>query len=178
MIQEVIRVICASLGTLGFALLFRTKPKHLALATLGGTLSWVAYVAAGEAGAGVFLCPMAGGFVVCLWSEGMARLRKAPANVFLIPGIVPLLPGSALYYAMEGAINKNMAVFADKGIEALLGAVGIAGGILIASEIVRILLMAGYLRRKRLRKKEEAARRGAQAAQAEAQARELRGERD
>ena len=97
--QELIQIFCATLGTLGFALLFRVRREHLLFATLGGALSWTAYLAVGFAGAGVFLSSLTGGVAVCLWSEMMARWRKAPANVYLIPGIVPLLPGSALYYA-------------------------------------------------------------------------------
>ena len=79
----------------------------------------------------------------------MARWRKAPANVYLIPGIVPLLPGSALYYAMEGAIYSDMEVFTQRGIDALLASLGIAGGILIASEIVRIILVVQYKARRK-----------------------------
>lgn len=172
--QELIQIICAALGTLGFALLFRVRREHLLCATLGGALSWVAYMTTGLFGAGVFLCPLVGGFVVCLWSELMARLRKAPANVFLIPGIVPLLPGSALYYAMEGVVNKDTEVFAAKGIEALLGAVGIAGGILIASEIVRLILVLSHLRRKKAQKKAEAEAAAKAEAEAKAKAEEIR----
>lgn len=174
--QELIQTFCAALGTLGFALLFRVKREHLLFATLGGALSWVVYLAAGLAGAGVFLCPLAGGIAVCLWSEGMARWRKAPANVYLIPGIVPLLPGSALYYAMEAVVNEDTAVFAAKGIEALLGAVGIAGGILIASEIVRCFVVAAHFRRRKQREKAEAIAAAAAEAEARAEAARIREE--
>ena len=166
--QELIQIFCATLGTLGFALLFRVRREHLLFATLGGALSWTAYLAVGFAGAGVFLSSLTGGVAVCLWSEMMARWRKAPANVYLIPGIVPLLPGSALYYAMEAVVNEDTEVFTAKGIEALLGAVGIAGGILIASEIVRCFLVAARFRRRKQQEKEAAIA----AALAEAEARE------
>lgn len=144
MIGELVRILCATLGTLGFALVFRVRHWHLLWATAGGTVAWVCYAITTHAGGGIFLSSLAGSLAVCLWSELMARWRKAPANIFLIPGIIPLLPGSALYYAMEGAIYSDMSVFTQKGIDALLGSVGIAGGILIASEIFRIILVVRY----------------------------------
>ena len=149
MIGELIRILTATLGTLGFALVFRVRHWHLVWATLGGTLAWVSDVIVSHLGGGAFLSSLAGALAVCLWSEGRARWRKAPANVYLIPGIVPLLPGSALYYAMEGAIYSDMEVFTQRGIDALLASLGIAGGILIASEIVRIILVVQYKARRK-----------------------------
>ena len=149
MIGELIHILTATLGTLGFALVFRVRHWHLVWATLGGTLAWVSDVIVSHLGGGAFLSSLAGALAVCLWSEGMARWRKAPANVYLIPGIVPLLPGSALYYAMEGAIYSDMEVFTQRGIDALLASLGIAGGILIASEIVRIILVVQYKTRRK-----------------------------
>lgn len=149
MIGELIRILTATLGTLGFALVFRVRHWHLVWATLGGTLAWASYIIMSHLGGGAFLSSLAGALAVCLWSEGMARWRKAPANIYLIPGIVPLLPGSALYYAMEGAIYSDMEVFTQRGIDALLASLGIAGGILVASEIVRIILVVQYKARRK-----------------------------
>ena len=56
----------------------------------------------------VFLSALVASMGVCLWSEGMARVRKAPANIFMIPGIIPLLPGGALYYTMSALIGGDM----------------------------------------------------------------------
>lgn len=42
-----------------------------------------------------------------------------------------------------------MEVFTQRGIDALLASLGIAGGILIASEIVRIILVVQYKARRK-----------------------------
>ena len=88
----------------------------------------------------MFFSSLIAAFVVCLWAELMARVRKAPATIFLIPGIIPLLPGGALYYAMSGMINKEQMLFVGKGMETIYIAVGIVGGIQFASEIVRVMM--------------------------------------
>ena len=94
--EAVIQIICAGLGTLGFALFFQVRRQHLITASLGGALSWLCYLAVREICASVFLSSLVASAVICLWSEAMARIRKAPANVFLIPGIVrPQAPDPA-----------------------------------------------------------------------------------
>ena len=91
--QAILQIVCGVLGTFAFALFFHVAPRHLVLATVGGGLSWLLYLLVFAQGNGVFLSAMAASFGICLWSEIMARVRKAPTNIFLIPGIIPLLPG-------------------------------------------------------------------------------------
>mgnify|MGYP004715842511 CR=1 FL=1 len=148
--EAVIQIICAGLGTLGFALFFQVRRQHLLVASLGGALSWLCYLVVRAPSANVFLSALVASAVICLWSEAMARLRKAPANVFLIPGIVPLLPGGALYYAMSGIVSGDLDQFVLKGRETALVAVGIAGGIVIGSEIVRLVMNIQRRRHRRL----------------------------
>ena len=146
--QEVLQVICAGLGTLGFALFFHVQARHLLLATLGGTLSWVLYLAVLAAGGNVFAAALVSSLAVCLWAETFARVRKAPATIFLIPGIIPLLPGGSLYYTMSALIATDMEAVILKGKETGMVAMGIVVGILIASEIVRVVLWVYFHREK------------------------------
>lgn len=76
---------------------------------------------------------------------------KAPANIFMIPGIIPLLPGGALYYTMSALIGGDMDTVMLKGKETGLMALGIVVGILVASELVRMILWAEIRRKKMLR---------------------------
>ena len=148
--QAILQIVCGVLGTFAFALFFHVAPRHLVLATVGGGLSWLLYLLVFAQGNGVFLSALAASFGICLWSEIMARVRKAPTNIFLIPGIIPLLPGGSLYYTMNALINGDMATVIQRGKETGLMALGIVVGILIASEIVRLFFWA-EVRRRRLR---------------------------
>lgn len=145
--EAIIQIVAAGLGTLGFALLFRVRPCHLPMATLGGALSWLTYLLVWEGTGSIFFSTLVAAVVVCLWSEGLARLRKAPANIFLLPGIIPLLPGGALYYTMSGIVSGDWSLAMIKGLATVHMALGIAGGIIIGSEVVRLIL--GGLRRRR-----------------------------
>ena len=144
--QGALQIFCGALGTLGFALFFFVRPKHLLLATLGGALSWLIYLLVLHGGGGVFLAALVS-------SMALARVRKAPALIFLLPGIVPQLPGGALYYSMSALIQEDMDTFFQKGKEAGLVALGIGVGILIASEIVRLLMWSNRHRKRHLSRK-------------------------
>ena len=137
--HALLQILCAGIGTFGFSLLFGVRSAHLPIAPLSGVISWSVYLLS-TIKFDVFISSMIAAFVICVWSELMARVRKAPATVFLVPGIIPLLPGGALYFTMTGVVNSDMALFVRKGTETLYIAVGIAGGILFASELVRIIL--------------------------------------
>lgn len=139
MTGSILQVICAGLGTLGFSLFFRVRTSHLPYATLGGILSWTVYLLIRSIGGTVFFSTLVAALLICLWAEAMARRRKAPATIFLVPGIIPLLPGGALYYTMDSVVRKDMDTFVAKAGETAFVAIGIAGGILIASEIVRLI---------------------------------------
>ena len=144
--QGALQIFCGALGTLGFALFFFVRPKHLLLATLGGALSWLIYLLVLHGGGGVFLAALVSSMAVCFWSEALAR-------IFLRPGIVPQLPGGALYYSMSALIQEDMDTFFQKGKEAGLVALGIGVGILIASEVVRLLMWSNRHRKRRLSRK-------------------------
>ena len=84
-------------------------------------------------------CNFAATVTVALLSEIFARMLKAPATVFLIIGIVPLVPGGGLYYTMDALIDGDMALFAQKGIRAAGIAGAIAAGSSLVSSVARIL---------------------------------------
>ena len=81
-------------------------------------------------------------------SEIFARLYKTPATVFLIIGIIPLVPGGGIYYAMEHAINGETDLFLDVLFHTLGLAGSLAVGVLLVSSTVRLINSYVYRRRK------------------------------
>ena len=67
-------------------------------------------------------------------AELLARKRRAPANVFLIPGVIPTVPGSNLYFLMRNILESNM----PEAITQLSVALGVAIGIACGTVSVSI----------------------------------------
>lgn len=100
--ESILQVIMAGVGTLGFSIYFRVREKNVAASTAAGIIGWAIYLLIFHFTEQLFLSNFVAAFLVYLYAEIMARILKAPSNIFLIPGIIPLLPGGTLYYTMPG----------------------------------------------------------------------------
>ena len=75
---------------------------------------------------------------VAVYANIMSRIRKCPAIGFLIMALLPLIPGSSLYYTMNYAVRGEMALFGTKGLSSLVLAGLMAAGVLLVSTSVRM----------------------------------------
>ena len=82
-----------------------------------------------------------GSIVAAIYAEIMARVRKCPAIGFLVLALLPLIPGSSLYYTMNYAVRGDMAMFASKGMSTIVLAGLMAAGVLLVSTSVRMWLV-------------------------------------
>ena len=119
----------AFVGSLGFALLFHTRKDFWIPASLGGMLSWGIYLLGKAHLYGVFFpCLIASAFAA-LYAEVLARILKAPATIFFITAVVPLIPGSTLYYTMSYAVRGAWDTSRTYGLLTIQYALSIASGI-------------------------------------------------
>lgn len=135
--QIVIQMITAFFGSLGFAILFQIRGKHMWFGAFGGMMTWGVYLLTGMFTDSVFWGFTIASAAATCYGEWMARREKTPATLFLVPSVVPLIPGGSLYDTMYFAVNNEYANFADKGIRTLSMAAAISIGILLASSIIR-----------------------------------------
>lgn len=124
-----IQLITAFLGSLGFSLLFGMRRRHLVWAALGGVLTWGIYLAVAALLREGFLPNLVASAFAVAWAEIMARVRRTPATQFVIPAIIPLVPGSSLYYAMASAVRGDLEAAKLYGSQTVQVALAIAAGI-------------------------------------------------
>jgi len=130
--------IFAGLATCGFAIFFNVQPKLLLWTAPIGALGWLVYVL------GVFNyeTPMIYSFtaaaVISLCSEILARRLKQPAILFVIPGILPLVPGVGLYQTVYSIMFKKYGLAATIGTKSVIVSIGIALGILVVASLSRV----------------------------------------
>ncbi len=147
----IVKMITAMLGSLGFSILFYIKPQKLPLAALGGLLTCGVYLGVQSLLGGELVPNLAATFIGAVFSEVLARLTKAPVPVYLLPCLIPLVPGGMLYKTMNHFIRGAYGAAGNCGLTALAVAVGIAGGIMAASVCGMLYgQAAGYIKKKRL----------------------------
>ena len=105
------------------------RRKYLFFASLGALLGWGVYLVTDGLLDSYFLPPLAAAAFAVTYAELMARALKTPATLFVIPAIIPLVPGGSLFYTMSYAVRgdaENARLF---GLQTLESALAIAFGI-------------------------------------------------
>ncbi len=134
-LTSAMELITAGVGAMGFSLMFNVRKSLLPIAVFGGVLDWAVYLGADSILGGVFLPSVAAAAFASLYSEIMARTKKAPATVFYIPALVPMIPGGSLFYTMSYAVSGQWAEVRQSGSATLTCALGIAVGMSLVLSI-------------------------------------------
>lgn len=108
---EIIQVLASFVGSFGFAVLYNLRGKKLCMAGISGMVSWIAYLIVWNEMPSTFVANLAAAAVATIYAETMARILKTPVTVFLITGIIPLVPGGNLYYTMNYVLAKQWHLF-------------------------------------------------------------------
>lgn len=135
-----VQIAAAMLGTVGFAVLFGTPRRSYWICGLVGAAGWVVYLLllrlAGTDGMPLFspvLAVFFASFMVAAASQIAARLCKCAATVYLICGIIPLVPGGGIFWTAYYLVNEQFSMAFSAGFLALKLTVAIALGIILAS---------------------------------------------
>lgn len=138
--ESLIRVLMASLGSLGFALLCHVEGKKLLAATFGGALNCGFYLLMIRAYDSAVLACFFTALLISTLAEVMARVWKTPVITLLVPMLVSLIPGGNLYYSMLYLMQNNMEKFRVYSEQLVWQAGAIAFGILLVTSLTQTIL--------------------------------------
>jgi len=133
------QTLVAILATLGFGVIFNIRGKNLFFSALIGGVSWFTYLLCVKHNTSLMFSYFAPSVVLTLCSEILARFLKTPVTSILISGLIPLVPGSGIYYTMFYMLEKDMEKAVFKGVETMFAAGALSFGIVVVSSLVRIL---------------------------------------
>ena len=138
-LQDIIQIVMGYLGTLGFNILFNLRGRKLWLASFGGFISWFVVLFLEKWVPSEMIRYFMGSAAGAVYGEVLARIAKTPTTTFLVPSVIPLIPGSALYYTMNYALNKQWVQFGHQAIYTLKLAGALAVGIIAVTTLARLL---------------------------------------
>ena len=136
--NDLIQTLAGTVGAVGFAMLFNVHGKKLGLIALGSLLSWCCFLCFRSAG--VFYAFFCATLAAALIGEILARVAKGPVLLFLVPMLIPLIPGSDLYYTMSNLVNGHQGQFMHHAGLLMSEAGAIALGIICAAAIARLVM--------------------------------------
>ena len=130
-----IQLVAAFVGTVGFSALFGAPRRFYLYCGLAGMAGWAVYLFV-STGHSVVGAAFFAALTVAAISHVMARLRHCPVTVFLICGIIPLVPGGGIFWTAYYLVTDQLRLAAETGFVALKVTIAIAGGIILASGII------------------------------------------
>jgi len=135
----IIAVLSAFFATLGFAILYNVRGKNLFIASLCGAFGWICYLVCDAFVDSTMLPYFVAGASIALYSEIAAYAFHSPATLFLTPGFIPLVPGGAVYRAMEACLQGDISGFAEGMVNTLKIGGSIVLGIILMSSLFRLI---------------------------------------
>ncbi len=128
-VNEIIQIAASFCGTLGFCVLFNMRGKRVLFSSLGAMVAWVLYLLLNRVLPNDILCYLIVSLIMAVYSEIFAYALKTPAITFCIMSLIPLLPGSALYYSIVYALRGETQNFLEKALHTLGLATALSVGI-------------------------------------------------
>lgn len=119
------------LATVSFAIIFNVKKTEILYCGLDGVICFFIYELLISFNYTKFLSSIISVFIAVLVSRRLSFVRKIPSTVYIIPGIIPIAPGAAIYltmYSLISGINYDVLKYS-------LETLTIAGGIVIGMSI-------------------------------------------
>lgn len=143
------QAIAALVGTIGFSVLFGVNSRHWLQAGICGTLGWLAYLAFFRfTPLGMTFSTVVAAMMVTVVSRLFANIFKAPATLFLIPGIFPMVPGGGLFWMSYYIASDQFSSALTAGYSAVKITLAIVFGIILVSGIPNRFFKIGRVRNK------------------------------
>lgn len=137
-VEIILNVICSFFGTVGYALMFHVPSKYFFSCGMTGVAGWMTYkVIVMQTSLSAAVASFFGAFAIVLVSRFLTVAKKCPITLFLIPGIVPLVPGAGVYFTAYYLVTNQLRLAASKGIDSVKVAFGIVLGIVFVLAIPR-----------------------------------------
>lgn len=126
-----------------FAILFQAPKKSLPVSGVIGAVGWVVYIyIRKDLDYDSFYAMFAATVALSLLSELAARIFKQPVTVFVIPGIIPIVPGLGMYRGMAAIIENNYDAGVNILITTVMDASAIALGMMLMTSVFRVFKLS------------------------------------
>lgn len=93
----ILQVFGAFMATFCFSFVFFVPKSFIFDTSFIGGFGWFIYLLLQKEGCSIVISAFLAAFCIAVLSHCFARWKKAPVTVFFVTGILPLVPGLALY---------------------------------------------------------------------------------
>lgn len=149
--EMLFHVLFSFFGTIAFSVLYQVPRKYYISCGMTGAAGWMIYKVM-VSGCTPAIASFFAVLVVVLMSRMLTVRMKCPITIFLVPGIIPLVPGAGIYFTAYYLVTNQLYLAAEKGIESVKVAFAIVLAIVFIVSIPREVFQPAYWKQRRLRK--------------------------
>ncbi len=102
-----LQIIGSFLAVVAFCFILNTPRRHIVFAGLSGAAGWAVYLILEDCGVNTAISTFLAGCMVSLCAQLLARILKTPVTIFVIPGILPLVPGAGMYRIVDSMMRSD-----------------------------------------------------------------------
>lgn len=136
MIHEfIMHAICPFVGTVGYAVLFNIPKRFYLCCGFTGAAGWLVYHVGVSMNASAAAASFFGTLAVVLTSRILSVRKKCPITIFLVSGILPLVPGAGIYYTVYYMVTNQLAEAVQRGMNSIKVAFAIVLGIVLVLSV-------------------------------------------
>ncbi|MDI3537197.1 MAG: hypothetical protein PWP30_1679 [Eubacteriaceae bacterium] len=126
-------------GSLAFAILMNIPKNKLVLAAFGGFIAQFTFILGHLYFDSTVISCFLATLSLAFYSEVMARQTASPATIYLVVSLIPLVPGSSIYYTMLYFVQGDTQTGIETGLYTLAIAGALSMGIIIVSSTSKLI---------------------------------------
>ncbi len=134
-----LQILGAFFSVVAFSFLLHVPPRQIVWAGLIGAVGWWFYLFLLELSFSMAMATFLSGCLISLCGQIFARILKTPVTIFVIPGILPLVPGAGMFRIADSVIRSD-GMTSYYITQTLIVAGMIALSIMVVDSIFRLFL--------------------------------------
>ena len=138
----IIQLIVSFFSTAGIAIIFNVPRNTLFHCGFVGVIGWMIYYLLTEQGMDVVDASFFSSFIIAIVAHLYARRFKMPMIIFIVAGIIPLVPGGMAYNAMRNVVEDDYLQGLQYGLKAFLITGAIVMGLVFAEVLMQFVFRA------------------------------------
>lgn len=135
----VVQAIVSFLAVLCFSVVLGIPKKFLILSGLTGSIGWIIFLIFSNLGLSTIMASLISAICVAIISAILSKIAKSIISIFFIPGILPVVPGVAMYRAVYYVLNNDSEMTKMYFYETILIAGAIALSIFTVESLKKII---------------------------------------
>lgn len=134
-----LQILGAFFSVVAFSFLLHVPPRQIVWAGFIGAAGWWLYLFLLKLDFSMAMATFLSGCLISLCGQIFARILKTPVTIFVIPGILPLVPGAGMFRIADSVIRSD-GMTSYYITQTLIVAGMIALSIMVVDSIFRLFL--------------------------------------